>query len=69
MFFLVVSALQAGQPPSAAAFHKDGYTDRRGVFDMWLLTSAPEGRVAKLAVLVAHPTLGCTVRVVAPPPH
>lgn len=54
----------------AASFHKDGYTDRRGRFDYWQLTTGEAGlRYGRLAVLVHHAQLGSTVVQVTPPPH
>lgn len=47
-------------------FHKDGYTDLRGVFDYATLSGGVDD-VEKLAVLVQHDELGAVIREVAPP--
>lgn len=50
-----------------AVFHKDGYTDRRGVFDYASVTSDSTSNPVELAVLVLHKTFGAKTFKVAPP--
>lgn len=41
-----------GDGTAAAVFHKDGYTDRRGLMDFWTITIKPEKRVCvKMGVM------------------
>lgn len=54
-------------PDARASFLKDGYTDLRGVFDYAAISTDELGRARRLAVLVASPTHGSLVRLVAPP--
>ncbi len=62
-----VKAFARGRGNEEPVFHKDGYTDRRGVFDYASVTSDAPFRPTELSVLVIHDTLGAKTFKVAPP--
>ncbi|GLC67679.1 hypothetical protein PLESTF_000590000 [Pleodorina starrii] len=59
--------VQKDDDAAAAWFHKDGYTDRRGMMDFWTLTMKPQGKIRLVALLVSHLELGSTVLHLDPP--
>ncbi|GKT26796.1 hypothetical protein ADUPG1_013482, partial [Aduncisulcus paluster] len=48
-------------------FYKDGYTDRRGVFDYATVSAIPLDQVSEFSILISHAELGYVILSAKPP--
>jgi len=52
-----------------SSFHKDGYTDFRGLFDYATVSSGPLDGIARFAILIASEKVGATIIEALPPKY